>query len=96
MKYEIDFLPVGEGSGDAIVIRCGTEDPGYYLHVVDGGRTDTADTGNRPPKAAGEVSLLSGDVEGPARYMSKMADGAIHRHRRHWQKLSPVGRGAVE
>lgn len=44
MKYEIDFLPVGEGSGDAIVIRYGTEDPGYYLHVVDGGRTDTADT----------------------------------------------------
>lgn len=44
MRYEIDFLPVGEGSGDAIVIRYGTEDPGYYLHVVDGGRTATANT----------------------------------------------------
>ncbi|MGK6310828.1 ComEC/Rec2 family competence protein [Variovorax sp. DT-64] len=44
MKYEIDFLPVGEGSGDAIVIRYGTEDPGYFLHVVDGGRSETAET----------------------------------------------------
>lgn len=44
MNYEIDFLPVGEGSGDAIVIRYGDENSGYYLHVVDGGRTETADT----------------------------------------------------
>lgn len=44
MKYEIDFLPVGEGSGDAITIRYGADDPGYLLHVVDGGRTDTAET----------------------------------------------------
>ena len=41
--YEVDFLPVGEGSGDAIVIRYGNDD-GYYLHVVDGGRTETAET----------------------------------------------------
>jgi len=44
MKYEIDFLPVGEGSGDAIVMRYGDDASGYTLHVVDGGRTETADT----------------------------------------------------
>lgn len=44
MKYEIDFLPIGEGSGDAIVIRYGDDTDGYYLHVVDGGRTETAQT----------------------------------------------------
>lgn len=44
MKYEIDFLPIGEGSGDAIVIRYGNDQDGYYLHVIDGGRTETAET----------------------------------------------------
>jgi len=44
MNYEVDFLPVGEGSGDAIVIRYGDDASGYYLHVVDGGRTETAET----------------------------------------------------
>lgn len=44
MNYEVDFLPVGEGSGDAITIRYGDEENGYFLHVVDGGRTATADT----------------------------------------------------
>lgn len=44
MSYEVDFLPVGEGSGDAIVIRYGDDVNGYYLHVVDGGRTATAET----------------------------------------------------
>lgn len=44
MNYEVDFLPVGEGSGDAIVIRYGDESDGYSLHVVDGGRTETAQT----------------------------------------------------
>lgn len=44
MTYEVDFLPVGESYGDAIVIRYGDESGGYYLHVVDGGRTDTAQT----------------------------------------------------
>jgi beta-lactamase superfamily II metal-dependent hydrolase len=42
--YEIDFLPVGTGNGDAICIRYGNDQTGYYLHVVDGGYTDTADT----------------------------------------------------
>lgn len=42
--YEIDFLPVGTGNGDAICIRYGNDQDGYYLHVVDGGYTDTADT----------------------------------------------------
>lgn len=44
MNYEVDFLPVGEGSGDAIVIRYGDDTAGYHLHVVDGGRTETAGT----------------------------------------------------
>lgn len=44
MAFEVDFLPVGDGYGDAIVIRYGEDNPGYYLHVVDGGCTDTADT----------------------------------------------------
>jgi beta-lactamase superfamily II metal-dependent hydrolase len=41
--YNIDFLPVGDSNGDAIVIRYGEENA-FYLHVVDGGYTDTADT----------------------------------------------------
>ena len=41
--YEIDFLPVGTSNGDAICIRYGDEQ-GYYLHVVDGGYADTAQT----------------------------------------------------
>jgi beta-lactamase superfamily II metal-dependent hydrolase len=41
--YEVDFLPVGNSNGDAIVIRYG-EDNAFYLHIVDGGYTDTADT----------------------------------------------------
>lgn len=44
MAYEIDFLPVGNSYGDAIVIRYGDETNGYWLHVVDGGRVDTGDT----------------------------------------------------
>lgn len=44
MNYEVDFLPVGEGSGDAIVIRYGDDAGGYWLHVVDGGHTETAET----------------------------------------------------
>jgi beta-lactamase superfamily II metal-dependent hydrolase len=43
MNYEVDFLPVGESSGDAIVIRYGDDARGYYLHVIDGGRTETAE-----------------------------------------------------
>lgn len=44
MSYEIDFLPVGDSYGDALVIRYGDDNAGYYLHVVDGGCTATADT----------------------------------------------------
>lgn len=44
MPFEVDFLPVGDSYGDAIVIRYGEDNPGYYLHVIDGGRTDTAQT----------------------------------------------------
>jgi len=43
VAFEIDFLPVGDSYGDAIVIRYG-DDHGYYLHVVDGGRLDTSNT----------------------------------------------------
>lgn len=44
MAFEVDFLPVGDTYGDAIVIRYGEANNGYYLHVVDGGRTDTGQT----------------------------------------------------
>jgi len=44
MTYEVDFLPVGDSSGDAIVVRYGNDQDGYWLHVVDGGLTDTAQT----------------------------------------------------
>lgn len=43
MGYELDFLPVGDSNGDAIVIRYGTEQS-FSLHIVDGGFTETADT----------------------------------------------------
>lgn len=44
MSYEIDFLPIGEGSGDAIVIRYGDSATNNFLHIVDGGSTGTAKT----------------------------------------------------
>ncbi len=44
MPYEVTFLPVGDSYGDAIVMRHGADNPGYLLHVVDGGRLDTAQT----------------------------------------------------
>lgn len=44
MAFEIDFLPVGDTYGDAIVIRYGDSENGYFLHVVDGGRLDTGQT----------------------------------------------------
>ena len=43
MPYELDFLPVGDSNGDAIVLREGPADS-FYLYVIDGGFTDTADT----------------------------------------------------
>jgi beta-lactamase superfamily II metal-dependent hydrolase len=42
--HEMDFLPVGDGNGDAICVRYGSEEQGYWLHVIDGGFSDTADT----------------------------------------------------
>ena len=41
MHYEIDFLPVGDSNGDSITLRFGN-DQGFWIHVVDGGFTDTA------------------------------------------------------
>jgi hypothetical protein len=43
VSFEIDFLPVGDSNGDAIIIRHGADDS-FYLNIVDGGFTDTADT----------------------------------------------------
>jgi beta-lactamase superfamily II metal-dependent hydrolase len=43
VAFEVDFLPVGDSNGDAIIVRHGT-DESFYLNVVDGGFTDTADT----------------------------------------------------
>lgn len=42
--YEVDFLPAGDGNGDAICVRYGSEATGHWLHVVDGGFSDTAET----------------------------------------------------
>lgn len=38
---EIDFLPVGNSNGDAICIRYGDDQSGYYVHVVDGAFKET-------------------------------------------------------
>ena len=43
MPYEIDFLNVGEGSGDSICLRHGDNQTGYTIHVIDGGHSDTAE-----------------------------------------------------
>lgn len=43
MSYKVDFLPVGEGSGDAIVVQYEIDNQ-FFIHVVDGGRTETANT----------------------------------------------------
>jgi beta-lactamase superfamily II metal-dependent hydrolase len=36
MALSVEFLPVGDSDGDAIVVRNG-EDDGYYLHLIDAG-----------------------------------------------------------
>jgi len=43
VPYEIDFLNVGEGSGDSICLRHGDNQTGYTIHVIDGGHSDTAE-----------------------------------------------------
>jgi beta-lactamase superfamily II metal-dependent hydrolase len=43
MHYEIDFLPVGDSNGDAICLRYGQAN-NFWVHLVDGGFTDTAPT----------------------------------------------------
>src|SRR5689334_5665536 len=44
MDYEIEFLPVGDGSkaGDAIIARYGTNGK-YSVTVIDGGTEDSGD-----------------------------------------------------
>ncbi|MDI9847640.1 competence protein ComEC [Rhodoblastus sp. 17X3] len=44
MIGEVDFLPAGESNADAICVRYGDQQSGWYLHVIDGGYKDTADT----------------------------------------------------
>jgi glyoxylase-like metal-dependent hydrolase (beta-lactamase superfamily II) len=44
MGIEIEFLPTGDDSGDAICLRYGNDQQGYAIHVVDGGYTATSDT----------------------------------------------------
>ena len=43
MKYEIEFLPVGNGekSGDAILIRWEESQDNYKVMVVDGGTKES-------------------------------------------------------
>ena len=36
MGFAVEFLPVGDSDGDAILIQYGTEES-YYLNLVDGG-----------------------------------------------------------
>jgi beta-lactamase superfamily II metal-dependent hydrolase len=43
MGFEIDFLPVGKSSGDAILVRYGNPLSGYIVHLIDGAYTDTAE-----------------------------------------------------
>ena len=44
MICEVDFLPAGESNADAICVRYGDAQTGWYLHIIDGGYKDTADT----------------------------------------------------
>jgi beta-lactamase superfamily II metal-dependent hydrolase len=44
LPFEIDFLPVGKSSGDAILLRYGNPLAGYTVHLIDGAYTETADT----------------------------------------------------
>lgn len=43
MPSEVDFLPVGDSNGDAIIVRVGP-DNSFHLYVIDGGRSDTGTT----------------------------------------------------
>src|SRR5262249_40423440 len=42
MAIAVDFLPVGDSNGDAIVIKYGQGD-GYYLQIVDGGYAEVGE-----------------------------------------------------
>jgi beta-lactamase superfamily II metal-dependent hydrolase len=44
MICEVDFLPAGDSNADAICVRYGDPQTGWYLHVIDGGYKDVADT----------------------------------------------------
>ena len=41
MPYELDFLQVGAGNGDAIALRYGNDPNRLTIHVVDGGFADS-------------------------------------------------------
>src|SRR5262249_20657113 len=42
MPISVDFLPVGDSNGDAIIIKYGGSDA-FYLQVVDGGYTEVGE-----------------------------------------------------
>ncbi len=44
MPFEIEFLPVGEGNGDAICMRYSTNGSEFVIHVVDAGYASTGQT----------------------------------------------------
>ncbi|WP_171208737.1 MULTISPECIES: MBL fold metallo-hydrolase [unclassified Ruegeria] len=44
MPFEIEFLPVGEGNGDAICVRYSTNGSDFVIHVVDAGYVNTGQT----------------------------------------------------
>jgi beta-lactamase superfamily II metal-dependent hydrolase len=41
MGFEVDFLSVGNSNGDAICVRYGSAEPGYSIHITDGGYVET-------------------------------------------------------
>ena len=43
MGIEVEFLPIGDGNGDAIIVRYTEPNGDFWLHVVDAGRNETGE-----------------------------------------------------
>ena len=43
MALAVEFLPVGDSDGDAILVKYG-DDSGYWLNLVDGGYASVGET----------------------------------------------------
>jgi hypothetical protein len=43
MALAVEFLPVGDSDGDAILVKYG-DDSGYWLNLVDGGFASVGET----------------------------------------------------